>query len=507
MQAVAARKSVVTVAGVQVRDLTMHSASSDNFTSSSKDVDDTTFPGEFMAQGTIELFGNKDVTAEFDIWHGSPPPGVIVGSAAPSVQRAIIKGSVTLSQLIPSLNEVLHGADLSFQNVSIYHQNYLYDSTKGLGYGLDADLVIGSSFGSLSSILSEVLVVDEPTVHIHADLGPDQSWNSPLIVNALTIEGSFVGRVCAATPGIQITSVGVRLILYHSSNKATTHDVEVFGTLNLTLPGGSVLPMELDYTLKDTSGAVRLTAGLPSGAIWVNPMGAQGFVLNPVTFSSSLLLSDPWKAITLDIAANFQYQTSIVNFTGSCVPGGTCSLHANIQEFDLLSLQQLYEFLQHEPIKAPNVDVTIETADLSITSDKGFSATLTNVNIAGRGSGNAALSFSSNGSVIHAELGSAQFGDVTINSVYIQLDLQPAASTKPSDAIIYGDVRFEALETDVTVHLYSSAPNIIPKCTEWTVYAELMSSDNTLALSKIEPRLKGTDFNIALKNALFIAAS
>lgn len=82
-----------------------------------------------------------------------------------------------LSHLIPSLNEILLGADLSLRNVSIYHQNYLYDPTKGLGYGLDANLVIDSSLGSLSSILSEALAVTEPTVHVHTGLGPDQSWN------------------------------------------------------------------------------------------------------------------------------------------------------------------------------------------------------------------------------------------------------------------------------------------------------------------------------------------
>lgn len=132
---------------------------------------------------------------------------------------------------------------------------------------------------------------------------------------------------------------------------------------------------------------------------------------------------------------------------------------------------------------------------------------MVNISIAGYGSGNAILSLSSSGSVIHAELGTVQLGGVTINSAYIQLDLQPASSTKSSDATIYGDIKFEALETDIAVHLYPSAPNVVPKRTEWTVYAELTSSDDILALSNIEPRLKGTDFDLALKNVLFIAAS
>ena len=229
--------------------------------------------------------------------------------------------------------------------------------------------------------------------------------------------------------------------------------------------------------------------------------------MNPATFSANLPLSDPWNGLTLDIAAQFQYQTSIVNFTGSYVPGGDCSLHVNIQGFDLASVEQLYEAIHHEPLKTPNVDVTIESADLTIASSKGFSATLNNINIAGHGSANAVLSFSSTGSVIHAELGTVQFGEVTINSAYIQLDLQPASNSKSSDAFIYGDIRFEALETNVAVHLYPSAPDVVPKRTEWTVYAELTSFDNTLALSKIEPRLKGTDFDLALKEVVFIAAS
>jgi hypothetical protein len=227
-----------------------------------------------------------------------------------------------------------------------------------------------------------------------------------------------------------------------------------------------------------------------------------------VTFSSSLPLSDPWKGISLDIVAKFQFQTSIANFAGSYVPGGACTLQANIQGFNFSSLQQLYETVQHKPLKKPNVDVTIESAVFSIASDKGFSAILTNVNIADHGSGKAALIFSSTGSVIRAELGTVRFGDVvTVTSALIQLDLQPTSSSKPSDAIIYGDVKFEALEIKVSVYLYPSARNAVPKRTEWTVYAELTTSDNTLALSKIEPRLKGTHFDLALKNVLFIAAS
>lgn len=239
--------------------------------------DDTTSSGEFVAKGSIDLFGNKDITAELDIWQGPPPPGVTIGSAAPSVQRAIIKGSVKLSQLIPPLSS---GADITLQNVAIYHQNYLYDPTQGLGYDIDADLVIDSSLGSLSSILSKVLGVNKPTVHIHAGLGPDQSWNAVPNVTDLTIDGSFVGHTYAATPGVQITSVGVRLILSHSSSKLVAPGVEVFGTLNLTLPSGSIMPLELDYSLSDVGGKVQLTASLPSGVTWVNPLGVQGFVVS-----------------------------------------------------------------------------------------------------------------------------------------------------------------------------------------------------------------------------------
>lgn len=132
---------------------------------------------------------------------------------------------------------------------------------------------------------------------------------------------------------------------------------------------------------------------------------------------------------------------------------------------------------------------------------------MTNVNIAGQGSANGVFRLSSTGSVIQAQLGTVKFGAVTVKSASIQLDLEPASSEKSSDATIYGDVQFEALETNVAVHLYSSAPGVVPKRTEWTVYAELSSSDNTLALSKIAPKLKGTDFDLALKDVVFIAAS
>lgn len=99
---------------------------------------------------------------------------------------------------------------------------------------------------------------------------------------------------------------------------------------------------------------------------------------------------------------------------------------------------------------------------------------MTNVNIGGHGSGKAVFSFSSAGSFTHAELVTVQFGDVTVTSAYIQLDLEPNSGSKSSDAIIYeDDVIFEALETNNSVHFYPSTPNAVPKRTEWTVYAEL----------------------------------
>ena len=46
-------------------------------------------------------------------------------------------------------------------------------------------------------------------------------------------------------------------------------------SLHLSLLSGNVLPVELDYMLKDVSGTVQFTANLPSGVFRVGPMGMQ----------------------------------------------------------------------------------------------------------------------------------------------------------------------------------------------------------------------------------------
>ena len=91
--------------------------------------------------------------------------------------------------------------------------------------------------------------------------------------------------------------------------------------------------------------------------------------------------------------------------------------------------------------------------------------TLTNVDIASQESVNAVFSFSSTGSIILAQPSTVKFRVVTVKSASIQLNLEADSSEKSSDAAICGDVQFEALETNVAVHLYSSAPGVIPRRT------------------------------------------
>ncbi|KAG1750131.1 hypothetical protein EDB19DRAFT_90971 [Suillus lakei] len=478
---------------------------------------DTSAPlasGDFVAECEIPLFGNNSVKAELLVWHGPPPAGVVIGQVVPSVQKALVTGDFKLSSIIP----VLKGTefdDITFRNVTIIHQNYQFDPSSALGYSFYGDLVIEQSCGAIYNILRKVLGLEEPVLHVHADFGPDQAWSSPVSVSALTIEGAFTGSTPAPTTGIAFTSIGARLEMHKKSDSVASYFAMIHGKMNLAVPG-AITPLELDYTLSDTGGTIKLDASIPNNVQWQNPMGVQGISLDNATFSSNLTLDDPWKYFTLDIDTHFTCKSMKTEFRGSWVTGGACAISANMSNFDFQTIEALYGSMHHASLNPPKIDVSIASAVISIAKGQGLTVSLQGVGIAGHQIGDANLVIDSDGVNLHGGISNGEtmnFGSLVLSKALINVNYCNTASGKQTDATITGNVLFHGLEFEAAVHLYHSADDTntaiadTPMLVEWTVFAELTANNDQLLLSKFVPAVRGSKLDLALSHVVFLAAS
>jgi hypothetical protein len=237
----------------------------------------------FILKGEIALFGNPELVAQFEVWQGPPPPGIVIGRDPPIFERATLKQDFHLSLLVPDLRDTAFDK-IIFRNVTFFHQNYRFDATKTVGWHINADWVIDESCGLLYQLLSKSLGVKEPTLSLHAALGANQDWSRELAIHSFTLDGVFAGLNIRPFDGVHLTRIGVRLLGIRAMRFAPEprsileYGFGVFGSMNLDVPG-SVIPLQLDYEIREASGVVRLAAEV-SGAFWKDPIGIKGLTVS-----------------------------------------------------------------------------------------------------------------------------------------------------------------------------------------------------------------------------------
>ncbi|PVF92098.1 hypothetical protein CPB86DRAFT_844605 [Serendipita vermifera] len=470
-------------------------------------------PQGFLVVGNIDLFGVSAVKAQLEVWQGPAPAGITVQPNKPAAfERATIGGDLRLSTLIPRLSGSEYDR-VTFRNVTFMHQNYLFDKTKAIGWNLSADLVIDASAGVIHDVLSRVLNVEEPVLKISANFGENWGWNQPLDVGGFTLEGVFAGVDATPVKGVHLTTIGIRLFGIPSVEyEPVPHTVleyaySVFGSMNLHISGLAV-PVEIDYEIMADNYGLYISGDVPNG-IWGDACGVKGLELHNVSFSTALPLQSPWESFSMDVSAEFAHEMTSIVLEGSYAAGGEFSLRAEVDNFDMNTVSDVFESMTHDSVNIPDIDIKIASASLSIASGTGLEIKLKDVNVAGHTSANATLAINSTNVLIRGDLTSdvIAFGDVQVRKAYLQVKLESGKSThgKRVDTIVGGEVEFVGLTFEAAVHLYPSSDE--NKGTEWTVLAALTSGNDTFALSKIASELDGTPFNLALSQVVFVAAS
>ena len=195
-------------------------------------------------------------------------------------------------------------------------------------------------------------------------------------------------------------------------------------------------------------------------------------------------------------------------FQGSFSPKGSFELNASIHDVTIETIDTLFKRISNGSLSLPDVDITIGTASLTISSGGGLDISLDHVTIGDYTSLNAGVTISPHNVVIRGDLTSdvIQFGDVELKRAFLQISLEAKGNEKKNDLIVGGEVAFSTLVFDAVVHLYKS-PDPSTKSLEWTVLSALTVKDESLALSNVVPEIKGSPFDLALTHVVFVAAS
>ena len=237
----------------------------------------------------MPVFGST-VYADFYEYRGPAPSGHDPSDGTPIYELALLKGSVPLHQLFPELSTSAF-AHIVISNVMIAHQTALFDKTKAVGWSLEGDLTIGTETGGLYDILSKVLSVEGPLVHLRARLGDshDRSWSSSTTLHNLALEGTLITGDHSLSEGLIFSQLGVRLLATGGAlppppehSDPLSYGYEVLGRMHLTFPSTSV-PTEFKFNLVQGQDGLNLTA-TPVDSVWKDALGIPGLNVRGIWF-------------------------------------------------------------------------------------------------------------------------------------------------------------------------------------------------------------------------------
>lgn len=237
--------------------------------------------------------------------------------------------------------------------------------------------------------------------------------------------------------------------------------------------------------------------------------------LSDVTFAAALGLGKQ-RSLSVDVYAAFGYKNTRALFNGSYTLGGGFLLSASLLNFSMDTVRNIYEAFNDDVPPLPPFDVSIESATITISSDKGLEIVLKNVNVAGYTAVSASLLLSPTQVVISGKLERPvkftvdETVAVEVRQAVLQVKLASTLEGKLADVTIGGELSIERLNLKVAAHLYPARKDSSNKSSrrfEWTIVAALATKDDTLALSKIVPGVKDTFLDLALTEVIFVVAS
>ncbi|KAF8139462.1 hypothetical protein K438DRAFT_1785691 [Mycena galopus ATCC 62051] len=179
------------------------------------DTSSSSPPTDFVLSGKLDhLFGVK-LAADLYSFKGELPAGLTLPAdgSTPVYQVAIVNSD---DLMLPTILPQLAGTEfvrMPFKKVFFSYQNCEIDPSKPAGLHMNGDVVFDSSFGAVHNVLSTVLGIQNPTLHVQSDFGAASSaFDKPLTRSSFILSGSFPGLVIKTCPELSLSALTVQLI-------------------------------------------------------------------------------------------------------------------------------------------------------------------------------------------------------------------------------------------------------------------------------------------------------
>ncbi|KIJ57047.1 hypothetical protein M422DRAFT_238623 [Sphaerobolus stellatus SS14] len=242
-------------------------------------------------------------------------------------------------------------------------------------------------------------------------------------------------------------------------------------------------PIHLDYGIGVVGKALQLTVIV--GDKWIDSLGIEGLPFSNVKFTTPLrlLLPAEQKASMVETSAYFNYKSTYATFSGSYARGGAFSISASFQSVILDSIRDIYESIYGAILRLPSLDVTIDSATITLSFDNGLEMLINNVD--------EDVKFEIDGTVA-----------VEVREAILNIKLVSTSEGDKADVTISGQTSVVGLDLKVLAHLYppsnDSKGSRSSKGIEWTILSQLATKDEIIFLSKIVPGVKDSFLDLPL---------
>ncbi len=238
-------------------------------------------PPGYVLTGDIQLFGI--LPAKLYSFQGTASDGGVR-------EIVTVADELPLAKLFPDITDT--GFDsIRFQNVQLkYGDRPTADNPSSCTW-LEGDITFQGALQPIADVLQSTFSQANPKLHVEFMIGMDRNWNKLEMPGNFTIRGTLEGISVEFADLIEFTTVGVEIHVNKDFDPSPYREYfslkfGLFGKALVTVPG-SILPLDMDFTISLDGGMIQLPMVLRDDA-WDNAFGIAG-----LTVSTRVWL--PWR--------------------------------------------------------------------------------------------------------------------------------------------------------------------------------------------------------------------
>lgn len=245
-------------------------------------------PPGFVHGGDIKLFG-MELPAKLYKFVGE------LAKAGGGVREMVTVGErILLKEVLKGLNGSLFG-DVPLMNPSFTYEEAEPGSGKTGGLHFKAEILFQGALADIRETLKNVFGLKQhSSLSVGGFLAATREWTKPLAPPEMALSGAFLGIEAKMGDLLTFTSVGVELAavkregIVHSFSSYHCR-FGFFGTAQLDIPG-SVVPLAMEYSLKEEVSGIHVLQLKKEGGDWINVGGFKGLNVcwNSLSFQFSV---------------------------------------------------------------------------------------------------------------------------------------------------------------------------------------------------------------------------